>query len=110
MGYYSRFKITHTPHIDEDVQISDDYEINLHDNLADWDSMKWYEYHDDMLAVSRLYPHVLFEVTRIGERAPDIEFSYYKGGAMYSILPKIERPPFDETKMPSYRIPGRMED
>lgn len=51
-----------------------DYEMNCGEHI------KWYDYADDMLCVSKSYPGILFTVYGEGEESTDIWYSYFIDG------------------------------
>jgi hypothetical protein len=48
-----------------------------------------------MLATSKNYPELIFEVDRKGEESPDFEMIRFKDGAMESVVAELIWPPFD---------------
>ncbi len=62
-------------------------------------STKWYDCDDDMLAVSKKYPDVLFVLSGEGEEAGDIWRTYYKDGCMQHAEAIIAFESYDPEKM-----------
>jgi hypothetical protein len=71
---------------------------DYHANVSD-DSLKWYEYEEDMRAISKAYPEYIFELAGSGEETGDIWRDYYKNGKRNRYyLPKkleLEKEEFD---------------
>jgi hypothetical protein len=63
------------------------------------DSCKWYDHEADMLAFSKRFPDVLFELSGEGEEACDMWRKYFKNGKMQSCPAQITYEPFDESKL-----------
>ena len=59
----------------------------------------WYDYDEDMLALSKQYPTVLFELYGDGEETEDIWYNYYKNGMKQRCPAKITFDPYDEAKL-----------
>jgi hypothetical protein len=60
---------------------------------------KWYEHEDDMRRFSKLYPHILFELSGEGEESGDLWKKYFLNGKMQYCKVKMEFEPFDESKL-----------
>ena len=60
---------------------------------------KWYQHEDDMKRFSKLYPHILFELSGEGEESGDIWKKYFLNGKMQTCNVKMEFEPFDESKL-----------
>ena len=105
MGYYTEFNLK--------VQNSNDI-IDLVDHLKTFSDgayhamdmygntvggLKWYEYLDDMIKFSKLYPDLIFEMYGNGEETGDIWVHYFKDGKSYRDSPEIVFPKYDETKL-----------
>ncbi|MGN4664765.1 hypothetical protein ACTFRP_02525 [Bacillus cereus group sp. MYBK234-1] len=64
-----------------------------------YDAVKWYNYENEMSAISRLYPEVVFELTGEGEESGDLWRDYYKNGKVQSCITKITYDEYDESKL-----------
>lgn len=60
---------------------------------------KWYEHEEEMLAVSRKYPSVLFTLQGQGEEADDLWRKYFYDGKVQRTEAVITFPPFDPLKL-----------
>lgn len=58
----------------------------------------WYEWNEDMLKLSKLYPDVLFELSGEGEESSDIWTYWYRNGQLQGGLAQIVHPEFSEDK------------
>ena len=58
-------------------------------HMLNGDSGKWYDYQEDMKAVSNKYPSITFILDRKGENPDDLEKSYYKFGKSEVIKAEI---------------------
>lgn len=64
------------------------------------EACKWYDHENDMKALSRKYPEVLFTLRGEGEDAGDVWVKYFKGGKMQAEKqPEFVPPPFDAGKL-----------
>jgi hypothetical protein len=63
------------------------------------DRCKWYEHHDQMLAISKKYPDALFTLSGEGEEAGDIWTKYYRAGKSQQAQATIIVDEFDESKL-----------
>lgn len=78
MGYYTYFKITADDDC-EDEYIEELKKISGY-NHEIGECIKWYNYNEDMLALSRKYPDVTFRVDGEGESSADIWVRWYRNG------------------------------
>lgn len=69
----------------------------LDENLSYYDSVKWYEHEEDMLAVSKRIPDVLIRLWGSGDEAEDLWEHYFLNGK--SQYCRAEIPPFDPAKL-----------
>jgi hypothetical protein len=99
VGYYTRFKLTFTPESEDVIRrIEEDEVLSLAiDEYAD--RYKWYEHEKDMIALSKEFPDVLFELYGEGEAPGDLWRKYFKGGKIQRCYAKITFDPFDEKKL-----------
>lgn len=68
----------------------------------DWDcadAVKWYDHDDDMIAVSKLFPDVLFCLHGEGDNNDDLWETYYLDGKKQHCGAEIIYPPFDPQKL-----------
>lgn len=107
MGYYTRYKLIEPkrPTLEELkmlVQIQPDYfpDIRFAEELwnGDMDEMKWYDYEQDMLQLSREFPDVLYVLHAEGEDGERWR-TYFKGGKSQTVEAKIIFDEFDESKL-----------
>ncbi len=102
MGYNTNFDLNYK--FDEFI---DDGELitNLNEITGyDWDyeftiNGKWYDWKDDMLKLTKVYPDVLFVLTGEGEEAGDLWKAYFKNGKVQHAKATIVYDEFDESKM-----------
>jgi hypothetical protein len=107
MGYYTNYKLT--LHLDPNSQY-DEIEVYFNDSehegeywhgILDGDrgSMKWYDHDDDMLAISELFPDVVFKLEGEAEESGDLWIKYYKNGKKQTCNAVITFDEFNETKL-----------
>ena len=113
MGYYTDFKISLKK---KDKLISPDkieeIRINLIDistysfeliredyTIVNSESIKWYDYHKDMIKLSLIYPKILFTVMAAGEESEDLWGAYYLYGKSQEERAKIIIADFNESKL-----------
>lgn len=60
------------------------------------DSMKWYEYDEDMRELSKQFPDFLFTLEGDGEDPDDLWRAYYHNGKCQHCPARIMYDPFDE--------------
>lgn len=96
MGYYSYFELFAYEggiHIGTDKEKEICHILNTYDEFSGYldiesfsslrdDSMKWYDHDADMLALSKVFPSIVFVLTGKGEDRDDNWISYYKNGQM----------------------------
>lgn len=103
MGYYTRYTLTTTPDILDNIDFSyyfDDVTNYSLSNVDGSETIKWYEYHENMIEISRKYPDVVFCLRGEGEESGDIWQSFYKNGKTSSWkLGEIDYPKFDESEL-----------
>ena len=63
------------------------------------DSIKWYNWEEDMCAISKRYPSVLFTLTGIGEDSEDQWRAYFKNGLNQTETAVITYAPFNPDKL-----------
>ena len=99
MGYYTYFKME-MKNLDDESNVTEEAVIKTlvkesewfdwakeekyFDNLF-WDTLKWYDWEDDMKRVSLSFPNVVFTLTGRGEEYGDHwRYVFYKGKSFYS--------------------------
>jgi len=60
---------------------------------------KWYDWDEDMLAISEKYPELKFTLDGNGDEVDDVWRAFYKGGKSYYWDIDLARPSFDESKL-----------
>ena len=93
MGYYTTFKGSVSGPEDslrrfkEDAEKGltfSDYDIEFSDFFDNYlrygETMKWYSHEEDMIALSKKYPNVLFSLQGEGEEPGDIWKAWYRNG------------------------------
>lgn len=113
MGYYTNFSLK-VIEIIEDAEIEVDEvefpefnEKNMYDGdlsvqelISGYsDSMKWYDYEEDMIEISKKFPNLIFILDGNGEESGDIWRKFYMNGKTYSWQLIIEKPNFDPEKL-----------
>ncbi len=100
MGNYSEFEI-HTDPPACNVLINKGYCVTTDGGgfYEYEDTMKWYDWKKDIMAVSKLHPATVWTVQRNGEQTGDMERAYFKNGKHYSEKLEYVPPAFDESKL-----------
>jgi hypothetical protein len=98
MGYYTRYtletSLTYTS-CDPDVAWNE-----CKESFGTFDeACKWYEWEQDMLKFSALWPGVLFHVHGEGEESGDIWDAYFLNGKRQICKAEVKIPPFDPSKL-----------
>jgi hypothetical protein len=106
MGYYTDYKLTATDFADKDEEEKFESDLKTKCGYTGWDfsstgtdfemvlhEVKWYDHNDDMIALSKQYPHVLFELEGVGEEHGDMWRARYKNGESERVTARIV---FDE--------------
>lgn len=65
------------------------------DDILGWESIKWYDYENDMLALSRLYPTYRFNLYGYGEERDDNWIEHFKNGRCVHRDGYIQYEPWD---------------
>lgn len=97
MGYYTRFRVTTNtsaePGVLDMLAEESGYGIEF---LQGADTIKWYDQHEDCLAISKLVPDTTIRVEGSGEGDGDLWVSWYRDGKHVSYSPCIRLPASDE--------------
>jgi hypothetical protein len=100
MGYMTDFKLNvfegDADSIAQDLTTISTYEWD--DSLELYDA-KWYNHHEDMIALSKLYPNALFCLAGSGEESGDLWKAYYKNGKSQYCEVIMTYEPYDESKL-----------
>lgn len=112
MGYYTNYEIEMsldgTPIIksnfEENVGSSwDDFLKSFYDetgyDFANTSDVKWYDWRKDMIALSTLFPNLLFTIKGDGEESDDYWKCYFKNGLSQNAKAKIVFDEFDPEKL-----------
>lgn len=102
MGYYTNYTLM----FEADFETTGDIRSQITYN-GDMDCAvglgsepcKWYNYKEDMIAFSKRFPDILFELTGYGEESEDIWIAWFKNGSYYRENAKIIMPVFEEVKL-----------
>lgn len=102
MGYYTRFDLE-IPECESSVDghkkaISELTSYGPHFGCFD-DSIKWYDYEEDMRKYSKQHPETLFKLIGEGEETGDLWHAYFKNGKMQMCKAVISFPPYDENQL-----------
>ena len=104
MGYYTKYNLTVNPEITDSVKFKEYFEelttYPLYCVTEYGEAIKWYDYHDNMIKISKQYPETVFCLRGDGEEKGDIWQTFYKNGLSYSWkMSTIDYPKFDESKL-----------
>ena len=100
MGYYTLFKLSvecgDSSLLESDSFKADFNRITSYDlDALDNDLLKWYDYDNNMLEISKLYPNTVFLLTGDGEEALDLWKAYYCNGESERVEVEIKFPEVD---------------
>jgi hypothetical protein len=94
MGYYTDFKLNAEPAFPDNFE-EKFYEITDY-SLEDYElNGKWYDWNDDMINLSKIFPNTLFTVDGTGEENEDIWRAYFKNGESKTVEPIMTWPEVD---------------
>lgn len=103
MGYYTNYNLRMEPPnlelLDLIISGNEDMDIAMNRFGETQDSVKWYEWEEDMRKVSELYPDYLFHLSGEGENNDDIWEATFKAGKAHIRKAEINIPPFDEKEL-----------
>jgi len=68
-------------------------------NPFNGDRYKWYEFDEDMLRISKKFPHAVFTLDGDGEETGDVWRKYYCNGKVQDAKAKMVYEPFDFNKL-----------
>lgn len=112
MGYYTNYELCSdilndpkaSKHIRELLHASTGCEWEAWgDCISPGHSMKWYEHTEDMIAISRLYPNAVFELSGWGEESADIWKKYFHYGKYQFEMAEIIIGEYNEDKLQEYK-------
>jgi hypothetical protein len=118
MGYYTSYKlkifesdrhqlnlfennrVEWSPEIEEAYKNCPGVAYALNEDGSSYEQVKWYEHDTDMLAYSKKYPNLVFQLFGEGEESGDIWCSYYYNGKkIYYKMPEWVPPEFDKKQL-----------
>lgn len=107
MGYNTRYelKAEFAPHklpevvIKEFVSSNQEASYCLAPDGTPAESGKWYEHENDLLALSKAHPHLLFSLAGEGEESGDIWKKYFCAGKVQVEKAAVMIAPFDAAKL-----------
>lgn len=92
MGYITDYDISsNSQEIQEAIEKQSGYD--------DFQSIKWYEWENDVKTVSLQFPDEVIEIYGEGESSGDIWKAYVKNGKSFTTEAKITFEDFDESKL-----------
>lgn len=98
MGYNTQYSLKVTPEIEEvRVAVQDDEDLAW--AFERGEACKWYDHEHDMIAFSKRFPDVLFELSGEGEEGGDLWRKYFKNGKVQRCPAIITYDAFDESKL-----------
>jgi hypothetical protein len=98
MGYCTKFKlkIKNTSPETEEIIWTTIGTMDEANYALGGDDCKWYDYEEDMKALSKEFPDALFELSGEGEESGDIWNAYFKNGKWQRCPAKIVFEPYNE--------------
>lgn len=108
MGYYTNYSLKYEPfNPDTEARFKKvylaqtEYGIRsaVDENGYTRDSLKWYEWPNDMKRVSELLPDLLFTLHGEGEETGDMWNAYFLGGKVHYAPAEVFFPPFDPNEL-----------
>ena len=68
------------------------------------DEMKWYDHEDDVIAISKEYPNIVFVLEGIGEEFPDAWRMWAHNGEWEKVSAEVTYPMPSKSKFMPFRI------
>lgn len=103
MGYCTRFELSISNNdaslLAEIIETDDELSSLFDTDGESFDSYKWYSHEEDMVAVSKQYPSLVFTLKGEGEDAGDVWYKYFKNGLIQRCPAKITFDEYDESKL-----------
>lgn len=106
MGYYTNFELSIKGGVsldkyEEIAEALTDISSYEWDSSLEYSGIKWYNWHHDMIELSKRYPDFIFTLDGDGEESGDIWRYYYKNGKHQADAARmgIIYEPFDESKL-----------
>ena len=114
MGYYTTFVLSWDKHQTTENDVTDEKIVEAFGKLPYWEGVdfdtydseiyigeaKWYDSHDDMYALSKQFPTVLFHLWGNGDDAEDLWTEHWQNGKYQACVAEI--PPYEPGKMRDY--------
>ena len=99
MGYLTNFELSATDEIAEAVEAAILEVSGYRFEGGYLSDVKWYDWEDDMRAVSKRFPGHLISLYGNGEEDGDIWRAYFANGKMQHCQAKITFDPYDENQL-----------
>ena len=106
MGYYTCYTLEWEPkdqaveeYIRQQQEENDEFAYGIEPNGEMADSVKWYDHEDDIKALSKQFPEIVFTLSGEGEEAGDVWKKYFKDGKVQVAQAEIVVAPFDPKKL-----------
>ena len=102
MGYYTKYKLTVTGDYNKVAKAIEDKNApeRIKIALGNYsDSMKWYDYNEDVWKYSKKHPEVLFTLTGEGEDSGDLWIMWTKNGKQIRKVVEIIWPTLNEDEL-----------
>ena len=107
MGYYTDYELRISTQAECDIS---ELGVNLSALLDkvtgyEWDGglelseVKWYNYDEDMIKISKQLPQILFTLEGDGEEHGDQWVTYYQNGKKQHVRANVTFEPFDPAKL-----------
>ncbi len=105
MGYSTRYSLTvesaksFKKQLAKIIRENENMSYALEEDGSTCQDCKWYDCDEDMLAISKKHPDVLFVLSGEGEESGDLWRTYYKAGKMQHAQAIIAFESYDPEKM-----------
>ena len=125
MGYYTKYRLTYSeqensPEFEAELKtlqkygyttLQDVIVTRLNENkfqhfylsqdgwVQDGEGIKWYNHHEDMIKLSKKFPHLLFKLEGEGEESGDIWIKYFLNGKSQTAKAQITFEEFNLGKL-----------